>query len=124
MERIIKEEDVLTVAKKRMPSDINSGDIIHFDYLHKDIPQTSFMARVVGCPGDKVKIEKGVVWVNGKMFTDVLIPTEFATSESIEEMIIPRDTYFILCDNRRKGTKIDSRGIGPLGLWAINGRTK
>lgn len=125
MEPALTSEQMITIApNKRMPNELDPTDMVYFDYIHPAERQNAFVGRIIAKPGDKVKIENGVVYVNGKQFSEAFVAQEFKSYDYLEEMVVPRDSYFILCDGRRRATKYDTRGIGPVGLWAINGKVK
>ncbi len=111
--------------RKRDPeADLKRGDVIFYEY---SIPtrkqQTEFVSRVTGLPGDRVRIVKGEVYVNGEKVQDALQPAHRG-SEDFEEIVVPRDCVFVLCDNRKATKDIDSRGIGPVAKWAIRGKAR
>jgi signal peptidase I len=95
--------------------------------------------RVVGLPGDRVQIRKGVLVLNGKplreryctpyretsgdfplpseAYSDVLLRSYHEVAylgklEKATEYVVPHDSYFVLNDNRRQLS--DSRTMGPI----------
>jgi len=103
---------------------VDRGDVVFYTYAAVIRgQQPEHVARVMGLPGDRVKIVKGEVFVNGEKAQDVLQPTQRG-AEDYEEVIVPRDSFFVLCDNRKTARNFDSRVIGPLGKWAILGKIK
>jgi len=81
-------------------------------------------ARVVGLPGDRVKIVKGEVLVNGSRAATSVAPDRKAPDD-YAEVYVPRDSIFVLCDNRGGTTRnLDSRGLGPIGQWALVGKLR
>ena len=79
-------------------------------------------ARVVGLPGDRVKMVKGEVFVNGDR-TATGAPDKKAVDD-YAEIFVPRDTVFVLCDNRSASKNLDSRTLGPIGCWSIVGKLR
>jgi len=73
-----------------------------------------------------VEIRAGDVYVNGtKIGSNYVAPTSKSDArENYAEILVPRDSVYLLCDNRRSFDRSDSRAIGPVGIWAINGRFK
>jgi signal peptidase I len=106
------------------PDQLQRDDFIIYKYVQAGKQQQSFAARVVGLPGDKVRIVKGEVFVNEDRIRDDYVHAGQRSADSLEEMIVPRDTVFVLCDNRNRYALFDSRGIGPVGMWAILGKIR
>ena len=82
------------------------GDVIVFRYP-KD-PSRDFIKRVIGVPGDRVRVEAGLVYVN-----DVPIQESYISNNAgrdIEEQAVPPESYFVLGDNRPNSS--DSRNWG------------
>ena len=104
------------------PSQLSPGDLVAFTYVQGSKGSRSVAARVVGIPGDKVKIEKGEVYVNGTKADSGYVSAPNRSTEDYAEIVVPRDTVFLLCDNRRAGLALDSRAIGPVAAWAIHGK--
>ena len=44
--------------------------------------------------------------------------------EDYAEIVVPRGTVFVLCDNRSASKSLDSRTLGPIGAWAIVGKLR
>ena len=56
---------------------------------------TNFVKRLIGMPGDRVKIENGFLYVNGEMYDEPYISNEYRTNSgsagfSFEEVYIPK----------------------------------
>jgi signal peptidase I len=83
------------------------GDVIVFRYP-KD-PDRDFIKRVIGVPGDSIRIDDaGTVFVNGEALKENYISD--SSPRSLEEQMVPPDSYFVLGDNRPNSS--DSRNWG------------
>jgi signal peptidase I len=123
---------------------VERGDIVVFHH-----PQPSLLIkRVVGMPGDRLRIENGRVMVNGvalaepyaafepappnpfrdnfpaKVYTDPQVdPDWWMQMQSLTrdgELVVPKDEYFVLGDNRNHSK--DSRFWGFVPRQAIVAR--
>lgn len=125
MEPAVGRDSFKRIAPKvRRPEQLNHEDVIFYEYVHPGRSQRVFAGRVVGLPGDKVRIVKGEVYVNGDKIRSDYVGGSQRTNEDFQDLIVPKDTVFVLCDNRRAGIPLDSRGIGPVGAWAILGKIR
>ena len=80
----------------RLFGDPERGDVVIF---HAPNNQNSdYIKRVIGIPGDTVKIEGGTVYVNGTELDEPYIkdPPKY----TLDEQKIPEGQYFVLGDNR------------------------
>jgi len=103
---------------------LNRDDIIAYSCeLSGGKGQRRVTARVVGLPGDRVKMVKGEVFVNGERAATSVSPDKKA-ADDYAEIFVPRDTVFVLCDNRSGTRNLDSRSLGPIGCWAIVGKLR
>ncbi|SEP98068.1 signal peptidase I [Lachnospiraceae bacterium RM5] len=84
------------------------GDIIIFKY--PDDEKQTFVKRVIGLPGETVKIERGKVYINGKELKEDYVYFDTGHPEEgtdFEEITVPENGYFVLGDNRNNSE--DSR---------------
>lgn len=115
------EKNALIDPNLRHPDQLNREDIVAFIY---DVTGKGSMrkvtARVVGLPGDRVRLVKGDVFVNNQKISN---PSDKKNPDDYPEIIVPRNTVYVLCDNRN-AKDIDSRKLGPIGTWAIVGKLR
>ncbi len=83
------------------------GDVIVFRYPLD--PDRDFIKRIIGVPGDRVRVVEGIVYVN-----DVALDEDYITDrpgrDLEEERVVPPENYFVLGDNRANSS--DSRRWG------------
>jgi signal peptidase I len=97
---------------------IQRGDIVVFRYPRD--PRKSFIKRVVGLPGDRVRVSDGHVYLNDRMTPEPYVPEEYLDSRSYPELKVPADSYFVLGDHRSMSN--DSRDFGPVPRTNIYGK--
>ena len=81
---------------------------------------TNFIKRVVGLPGDRLKVLEGSVYINGKRQDEPFarLDPQCPTCNLPREITIPKDHYYMMGDNR--GESADSRVWGPVPQdWII-----
>lgn len=121
------------------------GDVITFRYTQN--PKYLGIARVIGAPGDKLKIQEGKVYINQTLLQENYLLSNVVTkitsrsqikdvNESMgkiednpalpliidddKELVIPENQYFVMGDNREHS--IDSRSLGLVELEDIFGK--
>ena len=119
------EKNVLLDPRVHQADQLNHDDIVTYAY---EMPggkgPKKITARVVGLPGDRVKMVKGEVFVNGEHAT-ASVAADRKAGDDYAEIFVPRNTVFVLCDNRGGSTRtVDSRSLGPIGCWAIVGKVR
>ncbi len=97
---------------------IERGDIVVFRYPRD--PSKSFIKRVIGLAGDRIRINAGQVWVNGKRLNEDYVPRAYEDLRSYSETVVPAGSYFVLGDHRSLSN--DSRDFGPVGESYIYGK--
>ena len=125
---------------------IRRGDIIVFRYPVD--PTQHFVKRVIGLPGDHIRLRHGRVYINGRALAEpyavfkehfydefrdnfpqgdwinenvsVAWAAQLRTLVQDGELIVPRDRYFVLGDNRDQS--LDSRYWGFVPRENIIGR--
>ncbi|HBU28205.1 TPA: signal peptidase I [Candidatus Uhrbacteria bacterium] len=98
------------------------GDVIVFRYP-QDRTQF-FIKRIIGLPGDTVRVQDGTVTVIDSAHTNGVVLQESYVSQPItlgsEYVTLNPDEYFVLGDNRP--ASMDSRNFGPIKSEHIVGR--
>jgi len=94
------------------------GDVVVFRYPRD--PAKSYIKRVVGVPGDHIRIERGRVYVNGRRLAEDYVPRDFVDSHSYPELVVPDHSYYVLGDHRSMSN--DSREFGPVDESFIYGK--
>lgn len=98
--------------------EIHRGDVIVFRYPRDETK--SYIKRVIALPGDDLKIDRGSVWVNGKLLSEPYVPQWYKDDRSLPEMVLPEGEYFVMGDHRSISS--DSRDFGPVSRDLIYGR--
>jgi signal peptidase I len=97
---------------------IARGDIVVFRYPRD--PSKSYIKRVIGVAGDRVRIDDGQVFVNGNRLGEDYVPIAYEDERSYPEVVVPRNSYFVLGDHRSMSN--DSRDFGPVKENLIYGK--
>jgi signal peptidase I len=125
---------------------VQRGDVAVFHY--PEDPKRFLVKRVVGLPGDRLRIEDGRVTVNGELLSEPYVsfepappnpfrdnfPAKIYTDPAVDpawwkqlqtltrdgELVVPEDKYFMLGDNRNHS--YDSRSWGLVSRQAIVAR--
>ncbi len=97
---------------------IQRGDIVVFRYPRDT--SKSYIKRVIGVAGDHIRIENGQVFVNDEAIDEEYVPSEYADARSYAEVVVPRNSYFVLGDHRTMSN--DSRDFGPVNERYIYGK--
>lgn len=108
-------------------SSIDNFDIIVF----KAPGDRNFIKRVIGIPGDTIRMKNDQLFLNGEPVEEVYLDENrmLARQQGLEkltgdfgEITVPGGTYFVLGDNR--GNSVDSREIGFVLDQAVIGEVK
>ena len=99
------------------------GDVVVFKAPPDD--SNEFIKRIIGLPGEKVKVQGGHIFVNDQQIKeDYLDPTLETSGGSIiiegHDYIVPENQYLMLGDNRNHS--LDSRNLGFINRSKITGR--
>jgi len=107
---------------------INRGDIVIFNSIGSNFENSHLLIkRVIGLPGEKIKIQSGIVYINNvpleenylnkDVYTNLKYNTKVIEGEEYE---IGENSYFVLGDNR--DNSVDSRVFGALHKNSIIGK--
>ena len=125
MQPTFQSKQRLVSLKHRLPK--------RFDIIVLKRPHTLYIKRVIGVPGDTIKVVNGKLWLNGKRQSEPYLNTAFAqrelhrmqqnqpikhftadfsltTLKATRTLKVPPHHYFVLGDNRLASD--DSRDFG------------
>ncbi|HYP28336.1 MAG TPA: signal peptidase I [Blastocatellia bacterium] len=98
---------------------IERGDIVVFWY--PDDPSKSFIKRVIGLPGERVRVERGQVFIDGRPIDEpYLAPERNLSTRVVKEEVVKKHYYYVMGDNRDASN--DSRSWGPVPEKYIYGK--
>jgi len=100
------------------------GDVIVFRAPGHE--EYDYIKRIIGMPGDKIKIDEGDVYRNGELLDESLYLNNTVKTygeaylRNGEETTVPDQSYFVMGDNRDNSS--DSRNFGPVPYKNIVGK--
>jgi len=101
--------------------DVQRGDTVVFWYP-QDVSK-SYIKRVIGVPGDRIRIDAGQVYVNGGALAEAYVPPDekdYSSWRDGQEQQVPQGKYFVLGDHRNQSS--DSRMWGYVPRENIYGK--
>lgn len=132
MSTTLNENDIIVVDKLSYRfTEPKRFDIISFEYA-----ETKYLIkRIIGLPGESVRYENGILYINDEPFEDKNQLNEITDDFNITKLgfdIIPDDMYLVLGDNRvnsldSRSTKVglikkdDIIGKAFIRIWPLNG---
>ena len=103
-----------TVAYRLGP--VRRSDIMAF--RHSRSAPSVYLKRVVGLPGDRIRIDGGKVQVNGALLDEPYV--RFSDRRSYPGFTVPPSSYYVLGDNRANSD--DSRAWGFVAAQDVVGK--
>jgi signal peptidase I len=100
---------------------VERGDTVVFWYPQDTTK--SYIKRVIGVPGDRIRVDAGQVYVNGQALAEDYVPKDFRDYSSWregQEQVVPDGRYFVLGDHRNQSS--DSRMWGYVPRENIYGK--
>ncbi|HNY04406.1 MAG TPA: signal peptidase I [Candidatus Woesebacteria bacterium] len=87
--------------------------------------ECEYIKRIIGVPGDKVMVENGEVYLNGKLLEQSFIPDDYVTDSGSYcqegvEVEVPEGKYLVFGDNRSHSR--DGREFGLIDKSLIVGK--
>ena len=99
-------------------SGVNRFSVVVLSYPRD--PKVDFVKRVVGLPGDRVRLDDGRLYVNGRVLEQSF--ASVADSAVMTERVVPNGCYFVLGDNRP--ISCDSRDFGMVASDLVKGTVR
>jgi signal peptidase I len=97
------------------------GDVVIFKYP-KD-PNTDFVKRVIGLPGEKIQVIKGRIFINDELIDDPHGHYDnpyMVNARDFGPELVPENSYFMMGDNRDFSN--DSRSWGSVDASLLRGK--
>ena len=94
---------------------LSTADVIVFRYPRD--PDQEFIKRIIGLPGDRIRINNGEVYVNDERIEEPYIA---AAPRYQSEWRVPDRSLFVLGDNRNNSS--DSHSWGPVPMDYVIGK--
>jgi signal peptidase I len=95
---------------------LRRGDIVVFRPPHK--PDTPFIKRVVGLPGELIAIRNNRVYIDGNVLNEPYLRFTWHDDRAPER--VPPGTVFVMGDNRDNSS--DSRSWGDLPIRSVEAK--
>jgi signal peptidase I len=89
--------------------DPQRGDIVVFHFPRQ--PDQEYIKRIIGLPGDEIRITDGVVYVNDQMLDEPYINADPAYGGT---WTVPDTQFFVLGDNRNNSSDSHNWGFVPI----------
>lgn len=120
MDSTLKDGDIMLLNKLQYKRyGVKRGDIVVIKNRGSHI-----IKRIIGLPGDNIKVEDNILYINGKEYKEDYLDKGTVTNNfSLEELFdtdkVPEGTYFVMGDNR--DDSLDSRILGFIDEDDIEG---
>ena len=104
------------------------GDVVVF--IFPQDPSKDYIKRLIGLPGDRVQVINKKVFINGKPYEvpqarfadNELIPANQSPRDNFGPVVVPKDSYFFMGDNRDQS--YDSRFWGFVPRDDLRGKAE
>lgn len=120
MEGTLHDGDIMILNKLQY----KRNGVDRFDIVVIKTDNSHIIKRVIGLPGDTVEIIDNKLYVNGKLYKESYldkgtVTEDFNLRELLDENKVPKNSYFVLGDNR--DDSLDSRILGFINEDDIEG---
>lgn len=128
--------DTMVISGYSMDKTLTNSDVVmidkftyavsgvkRFDVIAYSVNEDVYVKRVIGMPGEHVKIEKGKVYVDGKVLRDDINADAILSAGLAEnEILLAEDEYFVLGDNRNNSEDSRFATVGNIKKENIIGK--
>lgn len=119
---MISAKDADLENPKAIYKEVN-GVFNKFKYYVCEIGKESYIKRVIGLPGEHVKIENGKVYINGEELKEDYLQPGVITDDlngAFTDIIVPEGYLFLMGDNRSGSS--DCRRFGCIPIEKMEGK--
>ena len=113
---ILDGDRILVEPWSYLIDDVERGDVVVLRYPLD--PSVDYIKRIIGLPGDHVRMARGRVWINGELLEEPYVDAR--DPGSVTSLVVDDGNYFVLGDNRPRSS--DSRDFGFVADELIRGR--
>lgn len=105
--------DKATVVGNSMSPEFTNGEVVlinkmaytigspkRFDIVVFENNNSTGIKRIIGLPGEKIKIVDSKIYINGELLQDTYFEDSYESGYADEEIEIGPDEYFVMGDNR------------------------
>ncbi len=125
MEPTLKDGQVLVIVKASYSAKRGEPELGEVVILEKtlapDVSKDNIIGRVVGLPGDEIKIQGGKVYRNGKEY---VTKSGIAGATGDCDVTVGKDDVFLLSDNRNSDQDSRNPKLGLVSMREIKGNVK
>ena len=122
MDSTLKDGDILILNK--LNNSYERFDVVVVE-VTVDGKKSKLVKRIIGLPGESIKYKNNELYINNKIIDDVA--TERTNDFTLEELYtikrIPKDTYFVMGDNRNNSRDSRDYTVGLIKKENIVGTT-
>lgn len=95
------------------------GDIVICSFPNST---DSFVKRVIGTPGDKIKVQGGVLYINGAADPNYSGNNNEPINNDFSEITVPDNCIFVMGDHRNQSRDSRDPGVGPIPYNKVLGK--
>jgi len=110
-------DDLLHIKITYLFSEPQRGDIVVFDA--PDEAGEDYVKRIIGLPNEKITINRGMVYINGKLLDEPYLDGVY--TEGDINTVIPDGFYFVMGDNREISRDSRYDEVGLISIDSIHG---
>ena len=111
-------------SSEPLPSYLESLPVLglfNWDFLRDLRFRPYLIKRVIGVPGDTVEVKAGIVYISGAKLTETYTSAARGVDDAPVTVVRP-GAYYIMGDNRTRGSSLDSRAFGLVRATDVAGR--
>lgn len=123
--RLKNDDNILVNKLAYKVGDVERFDVVIFPHYNETMQEeVYYVKRIIGLPGEMVRVDKGLIYINGELLTEYYgcydddLP--YYNGLAGEEIYVGEDEYFVLGDNRNNSE--DSRTFGCIKKDDLTGK--